>query len=367
MKIQSFIGIRNREPARSIPDNALTAAVDIDLTDAGVIQRRPGYALAKSLANITSAYTTLAGDTYLVAAGVLYRVLPDLTTRALGSSTASQFTDHGRVLFCNDGIKVEDDVVTNIKLPSPPFAPELTVIAGYLPAGTYSACYCFRSTSGIESGTSPIVTVELGEDSGLRFETVTSPAGYTVTEYLTDANGSVFYDNNGAQLNPVQVLAKSLPDNIEQIAYHDTRLYVSRSLANGSSQLLFSKAFHPHLYDLEKDYLLISGVILALASTPQALIIGTESAIFAWDGETLTQLASYGVVRGKSMARTVDGKIYIHTLRGECKALPFENLTERKCTLAPGSQCSTALVNSGGISRFVVINDNLGTAYNARS
>jgi hypothetical protein len=91
--INSWLGLHTKENPRSIPDNALASAQDIDLSDAGVITQRPGYALTKSISNITSAYTTFEGESYLVAGNVLYRVLSDLSLANLGACTATAFAD----------------------------------------------------------------------------------------------------------------------------------------------------------------------------------------------------------------------------------------------------------------------------------
>ena len=44
MKINTFAGIHNTVPPRSIPDNALTSASNVDVDDAGVLLKRNGYA-----------------------------------------------------------------------------------------------------------------------------------------------------------------------------------------------------------------------------------------------------------------------------------------------------------------------------------
>ena len=78
-----------------------------------------------------------------------------------------------------------------------------------------------------------------------------------------------------------------------------------------------------------------------LAPTPTALLIGTDRAIHAYDGENLTEQASYGVVPGWCWARDDDegGEsmgVYIWTQRGLCKAMPFTNLTSGHLSVAPG-------------------------------
>jgi hypothetical protein len=371
MQINNFLGIRNTSPARSIPNNALADAVDLDIDDAGILSKRPGFALSKAIASITSAYTTLNLESYVVAAGNLLRVLPNLTTISLAPCTATSFADAGSILFTNDGLKVEGDQATVIKLPTPTLPPNLTgaqsQFTGNNTVETYSATYCYQSiATGLESGSSPIATLTVDENSGgVQVTSPMPPDGYKAVVYITDANGTVYYSETGAALNTSQVLADPFPNGIEQIAFYQSRLYLSQPLPNGSSVLWFSKPFYYHLYDWSKDYLIIPGYILALMGTPGGLFIGTDSAIYLYADGILTQLATYGVVRGRPFARLPDGRVVMHTGQGVCKGLPFENITEKKVSFAPGSQCSTAIVDRHGVRQFVALNDGAGVAYNA--
>lgn len=366
MEIKSFLGIRNTSPARSIPDNALTDASNVDIDDVGIVTRRNGSALVKALSNVTSAYSTAGQSGYVVSNGVLYRVLPDLTTISLGATSAKQFCDFAEVVFTNDGLKIDNDIVTDLKLPSPVLPLDLSIISGSMPAGTYSATYCYRSVTGLESGSAPIVTIELETEGGISIAPITPPAGYTVTIYMTDANGTTYYDNNGVQLSGVQTLSESFPDDIDKLAYHENRLWLSKSLSNGSSIIWFSHPFHYHLYDVAKNYIIVPGQIHAMMATEQGLLIGTDSAIYAYSDQ-LVKLAAYGAVAGRPFTKLANGQVMVWTQRGMCVALPFQNLSEAKVSFAPGVQCSTALVQQDGINKFVTVTDGSGTAYNARN
>ncbi len=366
VRIDSFLGIRNQSPIRSIPDNALTAASDVDIDDVGIITQRNGYALAKAISSVTSAYSTLDQSGYVVSSGTLYRVPPDLSLIAIAASTATAFADEAKVLFTNDGLRVENNTAISINLHTPELPPVLSAITGTMPAGIYSATYCYRSASGLESGSSPIASIELLVDGGIAIAPITPPAGYTVNIYMTDANGTVFYDNNGVQLNEVQILAESFPDSIEQIAYHENRLWLSRSLPNGNTIIWFSAPYHYHLYNLQKDYIIIPGAVYAIMSSKQGLVIGTDAAIYVY-GEQLDKFVDYGIVPGRAFTRNPDGTVLMATKRGACTFPPFANVTENKASFPPGLQCSTALVQQDGINKFVTLSDGSGTAYNART
>jgi hypothetical protein len=104
-----------------------------------------------------------------------------------------------------------------------------------------------------------------------------------------------------------------------------------------------------------------------LAPTPGGLIIGTDTAIHVYDGETLAALAPYGVIPGRHWAEQADGNILFWTERGACRALPFANLTESAISVAPGTQACGALVAKDGETRYVVALHEGGAAFNPRS
>ncbi|MDD5084210.1 MAG: hypothetical protein PHT88_04785 [Candidatus Moranbacteria bacterium] len=364
MIIDSFLAIRNTQTARSIPKNALTAAVDVDISDTGVLSARAGYVLSQTIP-ISSAYGTLDRRAFIVSAGVLYEVLADMSLIPIAPCTAAEFDEFKDVLVTVDGLLVQDRLAVNLKIPVPQAAPNLTLIQGGLPAGTYRAVSCFRTAAGLEGGASPLAEMTLTAPGAFTIAEPGPPAGFSAVTYVTEGDGSVFYDASGVQINPLQLTSGTLPDG-ELIAFHDSRLWLSLSLPNGSSVIYFSQPFHYHLWNLEADFLMIPGQVRAIKSAGAALIIGAHNALYAY-ADTLTVLADYGVVPGRPMVKTETGGVLIWTQRGVCSALPFANLTEAKASFAPGTQCSTALMDSNGIRRFVALTPGDGEAFNARS
>ena len=256
MIVSNWLGIRNQNPIRSIPDNALSDATDIDIEDVGILTQRRGNVFSKPI-SITTGYSTIDQAGYIVTGGVLYRVLPDLSTIPIVNSTATEFCDFGKVLFSNDGFRIEDDIATDLKIPISDNPPSLSITSGNLPAGTYRAMFCYRSSTGLEGGSSPAGSVTLTSIGGVAVEPIVPPSGFTVNIYMTDADGTVFYDNNGIQIKPIQVLAESFPANAEQIAFYDRRLFISESLSNGTTVIRFSKPYYFHIYDFATDYIII--------------------------------------------------------------------------------------------------------------
>lgn len=365
MEIRSFLGIRNTSPIRSIPNNALSDAINIDIDDAGVLSQRNGYALAKSLSNVTSAYTTQDKVTYVVAAGTLHRILPDLSAVPLSPTTASAFTDQGKVLFTNDGLKVQDDAVTDLKVPVPNTPLSFVVGSGNWVAGQYSFTYCYKNASGLEGATAPAATITIPENSAIQLTPPLAIAGYTVVYYMTEAGGTVYYDQNGVRLQDVQILANPFIIGCAAIAYHESSLWLAQAMANGSTVIFYSNAFFPHLYDVVTNYIIVPGEVRAMMSLDDGLLIGTDAAIYLYT-EKLNLLANYGVPSGRAFVKTPDGKVRIFSNRGVCEAMPFENQTEKKALFAPGVQCSTALVDQNGIQKFVALSDGSGVPYNTK-
>lgn len=365
MLVSKFLGIRNTEPIRSIPNNACSEAVNVDISVEGALSQRNGCSLAKSIP-ISTAYSTFEQSVYVVSNGILNRVQDDLTFIPICPSTATEFTDFGEVLFTNDGLKVQNNVATNIKVPSPEIPPDLSAISGNRFAGTYSVCYTYRSADGLEGGSSPISSIELKSVGGITIAPITAPAGFTVVIYITDVDGAVYYNSDGIQLAQYQILAQHFPDGVEQIAFHDSRLWVSQAQSNGSTVIWFSDPFLYHIYDAINGYIVVPGEVRGMMSANGGLIIGTNSVIYVFDGDVLTPLTTYGVIAGRPFARGTDRTVYMHTEWGVCKALPFANISSDKVSFPMGAKCSTALVYQDGLQKFVALSDGSGVPFNAR-
>lgn len=365
MLVSKFLGIRNTEPIRSIPNNACSEAVNVDVSVEGALSQRNGCSLAKAV-SISTAYSTFEQSVYVVSNGILNRVQDNLTLIPICPSTATEFTDFGEVLFTNDGLKIQNNIATNIKIPSPTIPPNLSVISGNRFAGTYSVCYTYRSADGIEGGSSPIASIELTSTGNFYIDPINAPAGFTVVVYITDVDGAVYYNYEGIQLAQYQTLSQPFPNGVEQIAFHDSRLWVSQAQSNGSTVIWFSDPFLYHIYDAINGYIVVPGEVRGMMSANGGLIIGTNSVIYVFDGDVLTPLTTYGVIAGRPFARGTDKTVYMHTEWGVCKALPFANISSDKVSFAMGAKCSTALVYQDGLQKFVALSDGSGVPFNAR-
>lgn len=371
MIVNAFKGIHNTVSPRDIPDNALQDAINVDLTNSGGLVQRAGYQQALAIP-ITTAYTTLDGETYIVSNGILYRVNIDFSLTTISATTATEFCDFSRTLFTNDGLSVFQETVSHLKIPTPDSSPNIVVTAGTKPAGLYNVIFTYSNANGLEGGASLVTTVELTAPGELLITPQDLP-GYTANVYATEAGGEVFYDvKYGNQISPPQVNSAPLPDNVDKIEIFESKLWASADLGD-YSVIWFSKPFHYHLFNYDTDYLVIPGKVEVMKAVPQGLIIGTVKEIYAYTSEEgLIKLANYGVVSGRSIVK-IQGKpgtdfpndyLLTHTVRGICSAFPFTPLTETKVSLPMGTSCSTAMVYNNGIQRYVALHDAGGTAFN---
>lgn len=170
-----------------------------------------------------------------------------------------------------------------------------------------------------------------------------------------------FLDAAGHEL---ESLMSPLPLGVGVIQHWRGRMYAAQYFHTENQTVIwFSQPLGFHLFNLDTDFILLPGRITMLAPHDGALIVGTDTAIHAFDGDKLAQLAPYGVVPGQHWA--ADGaRTLFWSQRGLCAGLPFANLTERQVSVAPGLAAAGALVEAGGQKRFVVALQQGGQAFN---
>ena len=169
----------------------------------------------------------------------------------------------------------------------------------------------------------------------------------------------------GADGKELEALLDPLPLGTDVIQFWKGRAYAAQYMPSEDQTVIwFSLPLGFHLFSLDSDYIVVPGRVRMLAPHDDALIIGTNAKVFAYDGVKLGELADYGVVPGQHWALD-DKRVIFWTLRGACEALPFKNLTERQVSVAPGVQAGGTIVRSGGQKRYVVALHQGGAAFNS--
>jgi len=217
----------------------------------------------------------------------------------------------------------------------------------------------------------------------------------TAPMYWCEVNGRVFFNNGvdsgilepdntltpwrestlrdteflGADGLALSALLYPLPLGTDVIQAWGGSIYAAQFLHNPTQTIIWrSQPLGYHLFRLDTDFIMVSGRVLMMAPHDDGLLIGTDDAIYSYDGTKLEVLAEYGVVPGWCWALDdEDSSIFIWTQRGMCRALPFENLTSGHVSVAPGVQAGAAVIARGGQKQFVVALHAGGTAFNQRN
>jgi len=159
-----------------------------------------------------------------------------------------------------------------------------------------------------------------------------------------------------------------LPEGITALAAFSGVLYAAVHDADYNVGFVFwSQPFYPQCWRLATDYVSVPGRVLGLAAAPWGLLIVTAIGCWQWTGESLVELARYGGVEGRPIARDTDGGVWVWTTRGLCAwtAERFRNLTEERVSVAPGGWCTTQVLERRGGRYLIALTDADGQPANA--
>jgi hypothetical protein len=300
-KVPSFNGLNNVTDSLRLGLSWLVQADNVDITNTGAIKKRAGYKKTLSGA-ITGAYSTV---------------------------------DHARMFVVAGGALLAMNGPTDA----------VTLMTGLRQAPMYFTEVNDQVffNNGVDSGIiQPDNEILPWRESSLKD-----------IEFLNAAGESV-----GALLDP-------LPIDTGVIQHWRGRIYAAQYFpAENQTAIWYSQPLGFHLFSLDTDFILVPGCASMLAPHDDALIIGTDQCIYAYNGESLKQLAPYGVVPGQHWSQD-DQRILFWSTRGLCAALPFSNLTEKTVSVAPGVSAGGAIVQIDGQKRYVVALQQGGTSFNS--
>lgn len=383
--VARFLGLNNVDDPLNLGLEWLTTANNIVVTDAGRIKVRDGYAEPTG-GVITGAYGTLDHRrAYFVDDGALKAIDGPTLATGLASARMHWAEVNDWVYYCN-GIDTGIISADNTRLPLTwpvPTEPALAAVAGTLDQGQYQVVCTFLMDDGRETGAGPVAIIDLAEDQALQISSIPQASGCVARVYIKPANSTVFglayegyqtarlWDYPPESLG-VDMLTDDLdpiPAGADVIQIWRGRLYAAQYMSGDDmTALWFSQPLGHHLFNLQSDFLAITGRVLFMAPHDGGLVIGTDQAIHVWDGESLSTLAEFGTVPG--CAWSVDdsrpGKpVYFWTTRGMCRFPEFANLTEQ-VSVAPGLEVGAAVMHVGGQRRFVAALHSGGSAFNDR-
>lgn len=387
-QVARFSGLNNVDDPLSLNLGWLTQADNINITSADKIERRDGYTLDIA-GEILGAYATIDQQRMYYVDGGTLMAYGEVALADIASSARMHWTEvNGDVFFNNGtdrGIIKADNQVLQLAWPEPP-APVLAAVDGSLAPGKYDVLCTYLLPDGRETGAGQSSSIDIAAGQALQIADIPQSPGLVTRTYIAPANSTVFqlayegyqtarrwdYSPNSLGLDLATDDFDPIPEGATVIQFWRGRLYAAQYIPSSDMTAIWrSQPLGFHLFDLSSDFHAIPGKVLMMAPTTTALVIGTDVAIHAFDGENLRELAPYGVVPGWCWARDEDESgeqlgVYIWTQRGACKAMPFVNLTSGHVSVAPGVQAGAAVIAQGGQRRFIASLHQGGTAFNQR-
>lgn len=385
-KIDRFRGLNNVQDTLGMGAQWLTTANNVNVNDLGKMAVRDGYDLAMAGA-FASAYSTVDFTRMYVVIGSALKAMASpssaVTLAALASSADMHWTEINGQVFYNNGTDRGIIAPDNSLLTwgwSVPATPALQAVTGSLDAGLYQVRCTFTLADGRETGASDSAEMVLADGEALQISGIPQASGCTTNVYIAPANSTVFQlaaevapaaivwnasaDNLGREL--LTEFMDPLPAGCDVIQAWKGRIYAAFYMPlQDQTAVFFSQPLGFHLFDLREGFFMVPGRVLMLAPTADALVVGTDVSIEAYDGKAIAQLAPYGVVPGRHWSEDDDKTVLFWSTRGVCRALPFANLTLHNVSVAPGVSAGGAIVRSGGQKRFVVAIQQGGTAFNS--
>ena len=319
IKASRFRGINNRlPPDRLNPLGDREAGVfvpdasNVDLTDAGSFQSRPGYERIGAWEDCRGLFG--AGDHAYFASGTdLCYLDQDGNAQTIGSvpsafsPLAFAHTSLGVVMSDGQALRLlRDRAVTAVVPPAPNPVPSVAVISGGLAAGRYGIMFTSSDARGVRSAFTFPLDLPVPEGGGL---SIINTTPLTLDVFVTAPDGAVFYAQDQIQPGAMSLLTVrtdtepivyqalyNLPPG-EVLGYHKGRL-----LSAVGALVHYSLPYSLGLYHPARDYIALAEPVAILASVDEGLWIATTKTTYFLPGGDLRgelqQKAPFGAVRG---------------------------------------------------------------------
>ena len=369
VSVSGFKGLNNRLDPTALGLEWQLEASNTLCDDAQRLIQRPGY--TSFLPDVADIHGTDDGRLFVVdASDTLVEVASDGTTRirAMGFAGAPfQWVELGYALFALSETTawcIYPDRVVPWGIPTLD-APNVSIVAGALVAGTYLIACVLMALDGRRGGCIGVAEATVAAGQGLRIN-APDTAGYTTIAYLSAPDGDQLYqagalvagtltlNTNPTEGPRLEALHCYPPPLNGLVSAHGNQLCVAVwEPEHDRGVLYWSKPDAPHLFELETDYQLVAGRPLLLTSVGNTLLVGTDRVIQVYPvGAPRQVLADYGALPDTAQ-RLDSGQVLFWTDRGLCRFPPFENLTE--AALVPDNRSLTtgALLQYAGSAYYV--------------
>ena len=277
-------------------------AKNVDIDADGNISRRTGAVLEASGSGYHSLYSAARG--WLVVCKKDQLGVYDLETSAfvpLAQMTASQYVSyaelHGKLYASSPTFNCVFDTGSTdpkmIGVPLPSVEPEFAAQAdGGLEPGSYGVTYTVIDPDGEESGTGPVVQIDLPDGGGIVGTMFTVMSGYKYRVYMTTANGETLREavEFDADTTSITILTAAegrecRTHGLEPPPYgHIIRAHGSRLFIASSGYLYFTEAFRPHLI-APTNYVLTNGFVTMVEPVDGGVYVGDSRGVTFYAGD----------------------------------------------------------------------------------
>lgn len=341
MKIERFTGINNRQPIDRIkPTEAgmpVRDAVNVDLSDSGTFQRRPGFRRVVEMAGCRDLWETRQGA--LFAAGDRLHLFDGQGTTevaALASPFARvAYAESALGTIWSDGFTLNVMAGTSRRLvPAQPNPQPLAngAAGGGLQAGTYGVMFASIRPDGQQSA--PTVPQFVTVPPSGQIQITAGGQTERIAIFVTAVDGSIFYRQGAIEVGQSSLSLTVVRADGQPVRWENTStlpagkmlaVHRGRLLSVDSGFLFYSLPWALGLYRPASDYIALPEDITLVQPVEGGIYLATDRATYFLPGGDISQssmqkVAPYGAIRGTAALLPNSINPMWHTPRGPVQA-----------------------------------------------
>ena len=340
VKFENFTGINNVASLNNLTPSEFSAATNVDVDDNKNVNRRNGYA-SMTADTAPHSLASLLGRLFWRSGTALKTQVPGSSVHVLasgfGSGRVMRYAESpdGRAFLSDGSTMLVSDGETTHKwgIDRPTQQPGAAEIHGSLPAGRYLFALTFLRPDGEESGTPVPLAIQVSQvplaiqvsQGGISFSNMQESLDPSATRkalYLSKPGGAILYRAMILSAETSAVTIDSLPPgNVELDTQDKSPPPLGTILAIGNGRALvawdgflsYSDKYRYERFDLLRQVIPFPGRITLVAILKDAVIVGTNSAIWRMNGPDIEsaqqeKLADFGAIEGS--LSYADGQVF---------------------------------------------------------
>jgi hypothetical protein len=179
-----------------------------------------------------------------------------------------------------------------IGVPLPIVSPSFAAGSGGLSAGSYGVTYTVIDPDGEESGTAPVIQIDLPDGGGVVGTMFTVEPGYKHRIYMTTADGELLYQaaEFDADVTTYTVIEHEEGRQCETHGLeqppngHIIRAHGSRLMIGSTGYVYYTDTFRPHLYN-PTGFVHINGFCTMIEPVDGGVFVGDSNGIHFYAGD----------------------------------------------------------------------------------